>query len=106
MITCLLESIAHYQTQRYKAIRVQCGIPGVPTGGYGIAAKGEDSKHFITQFGSVPEEEKWGREKYLRYMRVVIEKNRERFGPDLKVLHDLHHRLLPREAAAFGKEIE
>ena len=39
-------------------------------------------------------------------MPKVLEKIRERFGPELKVLHDVHHRLLPREAAAFGKEIE
>ncbi|MGI9233185.1 MAG: D-mannonate dehydratase ManD [Woeseiaceae bacterium] len=102
----LLETIAHYQSERYKAIRVQCGIPGMPEGGYGIAAKGEDSKHFITTFGSLPDEEAWDTDKYLRYMPVVFEKIRERFGADLKVLHDVHHRLLPREAAAFGKEIE
>ncbi|MGI9202709.1 MAG: enolase C-terminal domain-like protein, partial [Woeseiaceae bacterium] len=102
----LLESMAHYQSQGYKAIRVQCGIPGMPAGGYGIAAEGEDSKHFITQFGSLPEEEIWSTKKYLRYMPVVFEKIRELFGDDLHVLHDVHHRLLPREAAAFGKEIE
>jgi len=31
---------------------------------------------------------------------------RERFGPDLKILHDVHHRLTPREAAAFAKAVE
>ena len=39
-------------------------------------------------------------------MPKVFEAIRERFGPDLKILHDVHHRLRPREAAAFGKEIE
>lgn len=102
----LLDTIAHYQSDGYQAVRVQCGIPGMPEGGYGIAGKGDDSKHFITQFGALPDEEIWSTEKYLRYMPIVFEKIRERFGPDLKVLHDVHHRLLPREAAAFGKEIE
>lgn len=102
----LLDSIAHYQDQGYKAIRIQCGIPGMPEGGYGIAKGKEDSKHFITQYGSLPEPEIWDTGKYLQYMPTVFEKIRNRFGPDLKLLHDVHHRLLPREAAAFGKEIE
>ncbi|MGB5347687.1 MAG: D-mannonate dehydratase ManD [Woeseia sp.] len=102
----LLDSIAHYQSLGYRAVRVQCGIPGMPAGGYGIAAKGDDPKHFITQFGTLPDTEIWSTEKYLRYMPTVFEKIRERFGVDLKILHDVHHRLLPREAAAFGKEIE
>ena len=102
----LLETIGHYQSQGYKAVRVQCGIPNMPKGGYGIAAQDDDSKHFITQFGSLPDEEIWDTDKYLRYMPTVFEKIRERFGNDLKILHDVHHRLTPREAAAFGKEIE
>lgn len=102
----LLDSIAHYQSLGYQAVRVQCGIPGMPPGGYGIAADGEQAKHFITQYGSLPEEEIWSTEKYVSYMPTVFEKIRERFGRELKVLHDVHHRLLPREAAAFAKEIE
>jgi mannonate dehydratase len=102
----LLDTVAHYQSQGYKAVRVQCGIPDMPAAGYGIASQGDDSKHFITQFDSLPNEEVWDTEKYLRYMPTVFETIRERFGPDLKLLHDVHHRLLPREAAAFGKEIE
>jgi len=105
-LDALLETIAHYQSEGYKAVRVQCGIPNMPEGGYGIAAQDDDSKHFITQFGSLPDEEVWDTEKYLRYMPTVFERIRERFGDDLKILHDVHHRLLPREAAAFGKEIE
>lgn len=102
----LLDTIEHYQSLGYQAVRVQCGIPGMATEGYGIAEEGESSKHFITQFGSLPKEEIWNTEKYLRFMPTVFEAIRERFGADLKVLHDVHHRLLPREAAAFGKEIE
>jgi len=102
----LLETIAHYQEQGYKAVRVQCGIPNMPTSSYGVAGKDENAKHFITEFGSLPKEEIWNTDKYLRYMPTVFEKIRERFGDDLHVLHDVHHRLLPREAAAFAKELE
>jgi len=106
----LLDSIAYHQSRGYKAVRVQCGIPDMPKRagniGYGVAKAGDDSKHFITDFTGLPKEEVWCSEKYLRYMPSVFEKIRDRFGQDLKILHDVHHRLRPREAAAFGREIE
>ncbi|MGI9261530.1 MAG: D-mannonate dehydratase ManD [Woeseiaceae bacterium] len=105
-LEALLESIAHYQSLGYLAFRVQCGIPGMPTESYGIPKRAEDGKHFITQFESLPNEEVWNSDKYLRYMPTVFERIRAQFGPDLKLLHDVHQRLMPREAAAFGKEIE
>ena len=102
----LCDSISYYQSQGYKAVRVQCGIPGMPAKSYGVATQNEDTKHFITKFSSLPDEEVWSTEKYLQYMPSVLEEIRNRFGPELKVLHDVHHRLLPREAAAFAKEVE
>ena len=105
-LDALLDSIAHYVSLGYQAVRVQSGIPGMPEGGYGIPTGHTPTEQFITQFGALPEEEIWNTDKYLRYMPNVFEKIRERFGPELKVLHDIHHRLLPREAAAFCKEVE
>lgn len=102
----LLETIEHYQSQGYKAVRVQCGIPGMPGEGYAVPKDGEKSENYITKFGSLPDVEIWSTEKYLAYMPTVFEKIRERFGEELKILHDVHHRLTPREAAAFGKEVE
>jgi len=74
--------------------------------GYGVSAENEDSKHYITDFSGLPKVEIWDTEKYLNFMPNVFEKIRERFGPDLKILHDVHHRLRPREAAAFAREVE
>ena len=103
----LMDSIGHYQEQGYKAIRVQCGIPGMPTASYGVNETRGDSRDFITNYlGPVPKEEVWDSEKYLRQMPIILGKLREKFGFDLKILHDVHHRLLPREAAEFAKEIE
>lgn len=103
----LLDSIADYQQQGYRAVRVQCGIPGMPGHSYGVSETKGLTKNYITDFsGKVPQEEIWDTDKYLRYMPEVFAKIRERFGDDLKVLHDVHHRLLPREAAAFAKTLE
>ena len=106
----LLDSIEDYQQQGYKAVRVQCGIPGMPkadSAGYGVSESKGLTKNFITNFsGKVPKEEIWDTDKYVRYMPTVLEQIRLRFGDELKVLHDVHHRLLPREAAAFAKTLE
>ncbi len=103
----LMDSIAYYGEQGYKAVRVQCGIPGMPTASYGVSDTKGDIKNFITNFGGkLPQVEVWDTEKYMRYMPQALAKIRERFGPELKILHDVHHRLLPREAAEFAKEVE
>ena len=36
----------------------------------------------------------------------VISRVRDEFGPDLKLLHDVHHRLTPIEAARLGRSLE
>ena len=68
----LCDAISYYQSQGYKAVRVQCGIPGMPAKSYGVAAQNEDTKHFITKFSSLPDEEVWSTEKYLQYMPSVL----------------------------------
>lgn len=103
----LIDSVAYYKDQGYKAVRVQCGIPGMPAASYGVTENKGNTENYITNFaGSVPKEEIWDTDKYVRYMPAVFDRLREKFGFDLKLLHDVHHRLLPREAAAFAKEIE
>jgi mannonate dehydratase len=42
----------------------------------------------------------------MRYMPEALARIRDRFGPELRILHDVHHRLLPREAAEFAKSVE
>lgn len=103
----LMDSIAYYIEQGYQAVRVQCGIPGMPTASYGVSEIKGDIKNYITNFsGKLPQVEIWDTGKYMRYMPGALAKIRERFGPELKILHDVHHRLLPREAAEFAKEVE
>lgn len=103
----LMDSIEFYREHGYKAVRVQCGIPNMPTQGYGVAEKGKTDQHFITDFSGIrPKDEIWDTDKYVRYMPEALSKIRDRFGPDLKILHDVHHRLLPREAAEFAKAVE
>ncbi len=111
-LPALLDSVAYYVDQGYHAVRLQCGIPDMPkyeNGGSYATGEGSNAgsgRDFITEYGTLPDQEIWDSGKYLKYMPKVFEAVRERFGPELKLLHDVHHRLRPREAAAFGKEIE
>jgi len=103
----LMDSIAHYQELGYQAVRVQCGIPDMPTASYGVSEAKGDIKNYITDFSGVkPKVEIWDTDRYMRYMPGALAQIRERFGPELKILHDVHHRLRPREAAEFAKEVE
>lgn len=103
----LMDSISFYKEQGYKAVRVQCGIPGMPGVSYGVSEAKGDVENYITDFkGIKPKVEIWDTDRYMRYMPGALADIRERFGPELHILHDIHHRLLPREAAEFAKEVE
>jgi len=103
----LMNSIAFYVNAGYKAVRVQCGIPGMPTASYAVPEKKGESTHYMTDFSGIrPKVEIWDTDRYMRFMPGALEEIRNRFGPELKILHDVHHRLNPREAAAFAKSVE
>ena len=97
-----LEDVAKHLGLGYKAIRVQSGIPGVPST-YGVA-KG-NGRYEPAERG-LPSEQAWATEPYLRHAPKLFAKVREQFGEDLHLLHDCHHRLTPIEAARLGKELE
>jgi len=103
----LMDSIAHYVDEGYKAVRVQCGIAGMPGATYAVPDKKGNSTSYMTDFSGIkPKVEIWDTDRYMHYMPQALAGIRERFGPELKILHDVHHRLLPREAAEFAKEVE
>src|SRR5207237_10895968 len=56
--------------------------------------------------GERPAEETWDSGRYLRHIPGVLERVRRHVGPDVLLLHDVHHRLTPIQAARLGKEVE
>ncbi len=103
----LEDAVARYVEQGYKAVRVQCGIPGMPSASYAVPEDKGGEGDFITDFSGLrPKTEIWDTDRYMRYMPDALAHIRETFGPELKILHDVHHRLLPREAAEFAKAVE
>ena len=54
--------------------------------------------------GDLPREETWDTAKYLRFMPKLMDAVRSKFGFDLALLHDGHHRMTPIEAGGPGQE--
>jgi len=96
-----LDAFARYQGKGFKAIRAQCGVPGMKSV-YGVSKGGA----YEPATRGWPEEQLWSTEKYLDFVPRLFEAVRAKFGFDPHLLHDVHHRLTPIEAARFGKSIE
>jgi mannonate dehydratase len=98
----VLPEIARYTALGYRAVRVQTGVPGLAAT-YGV---GKDKMFYEPADAAVPSEALWSTERYLAHVPAVFARVRDEFGPDLKLLHDVHHRLTPIEAARLGRSLE
>ena len=96
------EEVAKYVDMGYEAVRAQTGVPGLPTT-YGVS---EDKLFYEPAERGGPPEHVWDSDKYLNHVPKLFERLRDEFGPDLDLLHDVHHRLTPIEAGRLGKELE
>jgi mannonate dehydratase len=105
-VPALLEDVARHRELGYRAIRVQAGVPGI-SGTYGVR-KGpvSDSAIYEPASAELPEEQPWSTEAYLDFAPGYLAAVREKFGFGFHLLHDVHHRLTPIEAAQFGKRVE
>ncbi len=91
-----------YQEQGYKAIRIQCGVPGMAST-YGVS---KDKYFYEPADADLPTENVWNTSKYLRVVPELFKAAREALGWDVHLLHDIHHRLTPIEAGRLGKDLE
>ena len=92
---------AYQQKLGYKAIRAQCGIPGIEHA-HGIA-KGIRPTSLPRRGASGDRLEQRG---VLAFVPSVFERLRKEFGEQLHLLHDVHHRLTPIEAGRLGRALE
>ena len=97
-----VEAVLKYKEMGYKAIRAQSGIPGLAST-YGVS---KDTMFYEPADAALPSENEWDTVKYLNHAPKLFEKVREAVGPDIHILHDIHHRLTPLEAAQLGKSLE
>jgi mannonate dehydratase len=105
----IFDSIREHQALGYRAIRVQTGVPGLGSV-YGVAssptAGGGRYDYEPARRTALPVEETWDTAAYLRHVPTVFEAVRNEFGPELRLLHDGHHRMTPIQAAKLGKALE
>ena len=98
----VLAAVHDYVGRGYKAVRVQCAVPGMPAT-YGV---GRGKLYYEPAEKGLPPEAAWSTDRYLGFAPGLFARVRQEFGPDLPLLHDVHHRLTPIEAARLGKELE
>ncbi len=99
----LLDSVDRRREQGFRAVRAQSGVPGLDKV-YGVT-KGAAGYEPAGR-GAGPVEEDWDTSAYLRHAPKVLSAVREHVGPELKLLHDVHHRLNPTEAARLARSLE
>jgi mannonate dehydratase len=97
-----VERARDYKDQGYKAIRLQSGVPGLAAT-YGVS---KDRYFYEPADADLPSETIWSTEKYLRVVPELFAAARDALGWDVHLLHDVHHRLTPIEAARLGKDLE
>ena len=96
------EEVGKYISLGYRAVRAQTGVPGLPST-YGVA---KDKMFYEPAEKGLPPENSWSTEKYLLHVPKLFESLRLKFGDEIHLLHDVHHRLTPIEAARLGKSLE
>src|SRR4249920_3041182 len=88
-IDATVAAVAEYAKLGYKAIRAQSGIPGLAST-YGV---GRGKMFYEPAEPGLPVENVWSTERYLSFVPALFERLRKELGPDVHLLHDVHHRL-------------
>lgn len=101
-VNSTVDAVGRYLELGYRAIRAQCGIPGVKDS-YGV---GRGELHYEPADGALPSIVGWDTAKALNEIPKLFEELRETYGYAPQLLHDGHHRYTPQEAATLGKRLE
>jgi mannonate dehydratase len=97
-----VESVGRALDAGFLAVRAQSGVPGLRDV-YGVASGG---KPYEPAHRGLPVEYHWDTSKYLRFAPTLFAKLRDTYGEEPHLLHDVHHRCTPIEAARLARELE
>jgi mannonate dehydratase len=97
-----IEKVGNEIDNGFKAVRVQSGVPGMEHA-YGVA---RETKSYEPAHKGIPREEYSDTSRYLNFVPGLFKRVREVYGDDIQLLHDVHHRCTPIEAARLAKELE
>ena len=96
-----VEAAGGFLAVGYRAVRVQCGVPGMEKV-YGVSS----GMAYEPALRGPISETAWSSEGYLSCVTPLFERLRRELGFDVHLLHDVHHRLRPIEAARLGHDLE
>lgn len=96
-IESLCEDVARLREQGFRAIRLHCSVPG------GCPEKPVPPAHARDV---VPAEIVRDPDAYTRFAPRMLAAVRARFGEELHLLHDIHNRVTPIQAARIAREVE
>jgi mannonate dehydratase len=94
--------VGRYLSMGYRAVRAQCGVPGVKKP-YGVSRLKDAYEPAESE---LPLETQWSTPAYLETVPKLFERLRADHGRALELLHDAHHRLTPVEAARLARDLE
>jgi mannonate dehydratase len=90
----------------FQVVRAQVQVPGA-IGTYGVGGAAEAATATWGDGGPLPmEEQNWEPSRYLKIVPKLFAHLRENVGEDIELLHDVHERLSPIEAARLARELE
>jgi mannonate dehydratase len=101
-IPSTLRAVESFLEHGYLAVRAQTLVPGLEKM-YGIT---REQFRYEAAEGDLPLETVWETRPYLEFVPRMLQAVRKELGFDFHLLHDVHHRLTPIEAAELGKRIE
>lgn len=97
-----VDEVGRYIDSGYRAVRAQAGIKGLPAS-YGV---GRGKLFYEPAEKGLPPESVFSSKPYMIQVPELFERVRAEHGWDVDLLHDVHHRLMPIEAARLGKDLE
>ena len=95
------DAVGRFIEQGFLAVRAQCGVPGIKKA-YGISS----AKGYEPAESELPLETVWNTPRYLEVVPQLFEQLRKDHGSEVELLHDVHHRLTPIEAARLARDLE
>lgn len=99
-----IESVQAALERGFRHVRVQVAVPGLAST-YG---QGGEKEAALAVWGDaqLPFEETWEPAAYMRRIPPLFEKVRAAVGEEIELLHDVHERLTPLQAARLAQELE
>jgi mannonate dehydratase len=101
------EAVRRAMERGFKAVRAQVAIPGLE-GTYGttLAKTSEETAGRVDQQAELPATEVFEPGPYLRTIPRLFEHLRLKLGDQVELLHDVHQKLAPIEAARLAQDLE